>query len=296
MIENRQLHYFITAAHFLHITRAAEALHIAQPALTRNIHQIEEELGVELFHREHKRISLTEAGEVFLVEAERTLQQMEHSIVAAQKAARGELGKLVIGYSSTAGMVVVPKLVSAFRKRCPGPTIVLNEITTGRLETALRNGNVDAALLYGPYTEGEFAVRILGVDHHIAVLPYNHRLAKCSRVNLRDLADDYFIIPSYASGGSRADEILEECRQAGFRPRTGREIVTSTLQTTLGLVSAGVGVSLIPNALRLFSRKGVVFRSIGKTHVPLHLNLLWRPQNISTVLQNFLSTVDDLRR
>lgn len=294
MIENRQLRYFVTAARLLHITRAAEALHIAQPALTRNIHQLEEELGVALFHRVHKRISLTEAGQTFLGEAERLLQQLEESATAAQKAARGELGRLVIGFVSTAGLVAVPKLIADFRNRYPGPRIVLKELESEELYEALRNGVVDVGLQYGPWEEGELSVRLLEADHFVAALPHDHRLATVDRVNLRDLADDFFVIPNRATGGPMTDAIVEECLLAGFRPRTGHEITTTTIQTTLGLVSANIGVSLIPSALWPFSRNGVVFRPIAKTRVSLHLNLLWRRQNTAAVLRNFLSTVDGM--
>ncbi len=238
MIENRQLRYFVTAARLLHITRAAEALHIAQPALTRNIHQLEEELGVALFHRVHKRISLTEAGQTFLGEAERLLQQLEESATAAQKAARGELGRLVIGFVSTAGLVAVPKLIADFRNRYPGPRIVLKELESEELYEALRNGVVDVGLQYGPWEEGELSVRLLEADHFVAALPHDHRLATVDRVNLRDLADDFFVIPNRATGGPMTDAIVEECLLAGFRPRTGHEITTTTIQTTLG---SGVG-------------------------------------------------------
>ncbi len=292
MIENRQLRYFVTAARLLHITRASEALHIAQPALTRNIHQLEEELGVALFHRVRKRISLTEAGQTFLVEAERLLEQLEESMIAAQKAARGELGRLVIGFVSTAGLVAVPQLIAAFRNRYPGPMIVLKELESEELDLALRNGTVDVGLQYGPHDEGELSVRLLEADRFVVALPHDHRLATADRVNLRDLADDYFVIPNRATGGPMTDAILEECSRAGFRPRTAHEITTTTVQTTLGLISASIGVSLIPSALWPFSRKGVVFRPICKNHVALHLNLLWRPQNTAAVLRNFLSTVD----
>lgn len=224
MIENRQLRYFVTAARLLHITRAAEALHIAQPALTRNIHQLEEELGVALFHRVHKRISLTEAGQTFLGEAERLLQQLEESATAAQKAARGELGRLVIGFVSTAGLVAVPKLIADFRNRYPGPRIVLKELESEELYEALRNGVVDVGLQYGPWEEGELSVRLLEADHFVAALPHDHRLATVDRVNLRDLADDFFVIPNRATGGPMTDAIVEECLLAGFRPRTGHDV------------------------------------------------------------------------
>jgi DNA-binding transcriptional LysR family regulator len=293
MIENRQLRYFITAAHLLHFTRAAETLHIAQPALTRNIRQIEEELGVDLFVRAHKRVTLTDAGEAFLVEAERTLQQLDNSVAVAQRAARGELGKLSIGYSATAGIIAVPELVSAFRRRYPASKIVLNEVSAGRLDTALRKGDVDVALLYGSSIPKEFAYHCLKMDRHIVALPENHRLTARASVDLIDLANDRFILPSRTAGGPRAEEILEECRYAGFIPRAGQEIATSTVQTTLGLISAGIGVSLIPSSLQIFSRAGVVYRPLRKTRVRLRLNLIWRPQNVSAVLRSFLSTCID---
>lgn len=290
MIENRQLRFFVVAAQYMNITQAARALYITQPALTRNIHQIEEELGLALFHRAHKRISLTEAGECFLAEAKLTLQQLDHSIVAAQKASRGELGKLIIGYTSTAGLVAVPRLVSAFRKRYPGPMIVLQELDSAGLETALRRGSIDVALLYGSVAGEDYVVKLLQSDRFMVAMPRSHRLVRHPRVKLLDFADDNFIMPSYSTGGAVAEEIMEECRHAGFHPQTAHEIVTATVQSTLGLVSAGMGVSLIPSALRPFSRRGVVFRSIGQTRVGLHLNLQWRRQSESVVLRNFLAT------
>ncbi len=127
MIENRQLKYFVVAARYMNITRAAEALHLSQPALTRNIHQLEDQLRVSLFRRAGRRITLTEAGECLLAEAQSMLLQLDRSIIATQKASRGELGKLVIGCTSAAGLVGVPMLVKRFRERHPGPMIILQE-------------------------------------------------------------------------------------------------------------------------------------------------------------------------
>jgi len=289
MIENRQLRYFVAAARELHITRAAEALHIAQPALTQNIHQLEGELGVALFHRIRKRISLTEAGHVFLAEAERSLNQLELAVRSAQKTARGELGKLAIGFTSIAGLIFVPKLVSDFRKRYPGPMIVLREMGAADQEAALRNDSIDVGVSYGPQKAGEFSVRQLQPDRLIVALPRTHRLARRSRVDLGDLASDRFILPSQETAGALAGAISEECRHAGFLPETGHEIITATVQTTLGLVSAGLGVSLLPGAVRPFSRKGVVFRPLTRPRVNISLKVLWRPRDTSPVLLNLLA-------
>ena len=128
MIEKRHLRYFTILGRTLHMTRAAELLHIAQPALTQNIQQLEEELGILLIKRTGKKLSLTDAGHVFLVEAERSLQQFELAKVAAQKAARGEVGQLAIGFGSTAGVQVVPNMVRKFRENFPDVTVELKEM------------------------------------------------------------------------------------------------------------------------------------------------------------------------
>ena len=187
MIENRQLRYFSAAARELHITRAAEALHIAQPALTQNIRQLEAELGVELFHRVRKRISLTEAGQVFLAEAERSLNNLELAVRSVQRTARGELGRLTLGFTSMAGLILVPRLVRDFRRRYPGPMLVLREMGATDQETALRGDGIDLGISYGaPQTTG-LSVRQMPPDRLIAALPQRHRLARQSRIDLRDL-------------------------------------------------------------------------------------------------------------
>lgn len=291
MIEHRQLRFFIVAAQYMNITKAAKALFLTQPALTRNIHQIEEELGVPLFRRAHRRISLTEAGECFLAEAKLTLQQLDHSITAAQKASRGELGKLIIGCTSMAGLVGVPRLVQRFRERFPGPMIVLQELDSAGLEPALRRGTIDVALLYGSLTGEDYGVKLLREDRFMIAVPQNHRLAKQRRVKLLDFANETFIMPRYSVGDTATSEILAECHRAGFHPQSTQSILATSAQSSLGLVSVGIGVLLIPSALRPFSRKGVVFRAIGKTSVSLRLNLQWRRQDESVVLRNLLATV-----
>jgi DNA-binding transcriptional LysR family regulator len=289
MIENRQLRYFIAAAHELHITRAAESLHIAQPALTQNIRQLEAELGVTLFHRIRKRISLTEAGHLFLAEAERSLNHLELAVRSVQKTARGELGKLAIGFTSMAGLILVPKLVSEFRKRYPGPMIVLREMGAADQEDALRSESIDLGISYGPPKVGEFSLRQLQPDRLIAALPRAHRLARKARIDLGDLASDRFILPSQETAGALAGAVFEECRHAGFQPETGHEIITATVQTTLGLVSAGLGVSLLPGAAQPFYRKGVAFRPLVSPKVVISLKVQWRSRDTSPVLQNLLA-------
>jgi DNA-binding transcriptional LysR family regulator len=291
MIENRQLRYFVTAARLLHITRAAEVLHIAQPALTQNIRQLEQVMGVQLFHRIRKRVSLTEAGEVFCAEAERVLRQVEYAVLAAQKAARGEMGKLAIGFISTAGLILVPRIVSAFRRYYPNPIIQLYELRAAEVESELRNGMIDVGLLYGPPRDSEFAVRQLQADRLVVALPRSHRLSKQRTVDLQDLGGDHFILPTQENAGSLLDAILTECQHSNFRPKMDGEIKTATVQTTLGMVAAGIGVSIVPGGVQRFARNGVVFRPIRRAKVAVSLNLLWRSGDTAPVLQNLLRSL-----
>lgn len=138
MIENRHYRYFLEVARVLHMTRAAEHLNIAQPALTQNIQQLEAALGVPLFKRTGRRLTLTEAGHVFARSAEASLQLFQAAQLSAQRAARGEAGTLVLGFQSTAGLLIIPRLIQRFRAACPAVEIVLREMGSNAQRTALR--------------------------------------------------------------------------------------------------------------------------------------------------------------
>ena len=150
MIENRHLRYFLEVAKTLHVTRAAEGLHIAQPALTQNIQQLEQELGVKLFERQGRRLSLTEAGHVFVEEASNSLRTFEGAQLAAQRAARGEGGEIVIGFQSTAGLSLIPKLLKELGQRYPHIKVVLKEMGSSAQRSALRQREIDVGIMYAP--------------------------------------------------------------------------------------------------------------------------------------------------
>lgn len=289
MIENRHLAYFVAAARCLNITRAASSLRVAQPALTRAIHNLEAELGVQLFRRVKNRISLTESGSAFLVEAESTLRQLEYSVLTAQRAARGEVGKLEIGFISTAGLAVMPGLIQRFRRRYPGPMIVLHEMRAAEVEEALRNGRIDVGLSYGPMREREFLVRTLRPDRLLVALPSSHRLARAKEIELSELVDDLFILPSHQTAGTLVDALLAECRRAGFQPPIGNQIVTTTVTVTLGLISAALGVTITTENVWPYAPAGVVFRPIRNSKESIGLSVMCRLHDTSPVVQNLLA-------
>jgi len=290
MIETRHLAYFVAAARCMNITRAAASLRVAQPALTRAIHHLEGQLGVQLFHRVKNRISLTDAGVAFLADAETTLSQLENSVVTAQRASRGETGRLTIGFISTAGLAVMPGLVQRFRNRYPGPMIVLHEMGAADIESGLRNGSIDVGVSFGPTREREFLVRVLAPQRLLIALPAWHRLAGAKVIDLVEVKDEIFILPTYENAGTIFDAMLLECRRAGFQPRIGHHIVTTTALTTLGLTSAGLGVTLVPENVLPFAQKNVVLRPIRGSKITVGLGLMCRLHDRSSVVKNFLET------
>ena len=285
MLENRHLKYFLEVASLLHVTKAAERLHIAQPALTQNIQQLESELGVQLFHREGRRLTLTEAGRVFQAEAERSLRQFNHAQRAAQRAARGELGTLVLGFQSTAGLAVVPQLVQRFRGSYPDVEIIFSEMGTSAQKKALLAGEIDIGLMYTTRSE-EFAYRELIPEALVIALPENHRLASRDSIALKDLADETLILPSPTVSEVLYHAVLAECTESAFQPRKLQEVATA--QTALGLVSARFGVAVLPGSVRVLARKGVVFRPIRNSRIQVQLALMWPKENASPIIPNLL--------
>jgi DNA-binding transcriptional LysR family regulator len=288
MLENRHLRYFIEVARSLHVTRAAERLHIAQPALTQNIHQLESELGVELFHRESRHLRLTEAGQIFLAEAELSLRQFAHAQRAAQRAARGEAGTLVLAFQSTAGLSVVPNLLQNFRTEFPDVEVTLIESGSTAQKLALKSGEVDIGLMYALPDAG-FAYRELKPESLLIALPEAHPLAASDSVALAELMQEVFILPSNSVAEALHHAVMTECAQAGFQPKRVQEI--TTVQTALGLVSARFGVSILPASVQVLLRRGVVLRPIRDSRIQVRLTCLWMKDSRSAILANLLERI-----
>lgn len=286
MIEYRHLRYFVVLARTLHMTRASEQLHLAQPSLSQNIQQLEEELGTTLIRRTGHKLSLTAAGEVFRVEAQKSLQQFELAKVAAQKAGRGELGEIALGFSSTAGIQVIPRLVSAFREKFPEVRIRLREMGTDAQLAALRSGDIDLAIAY-VLPDPEFQYREMTPESLVAILPASHPHAAEESVSIKELAADAFILPSKNVAANVRDAILAECAEEGFLPKSIEE--TSTAQTALGLVAAGLGVSILPASVRKLAREGIVILPIRNARIEVRLLALWKLDEVSPSVQNFLN-------
>ena len=285
-MELRHLRYFVVVAEELNITRAAKLLQMAQPPLSQQIHQLEEELGVTLFHRSKRRIELTDAGQVFLEEARRTLVQAEHARRMAQRAQRSEIGRLVMGFVSEATYDLLPSMLQAYRARFPQVEIVLREMTTMQQVQALQKGSIHLGQLRPPIPETGLSLQIVRQEPFIMVLPPTTRFVPDERLPLSALSEEAFVLFPRAISPGVHDQVISLCNQAGFSPTIVQE--ATELHTILGLVAVGIGVSLLPASARLLRSQGVVYRVLPQTGTRASTALAWRQDARSSVLFTFL--------
>ncbi len=290
-MELRHLRYFVMVAEELHFGRAAARLQMTQQPLSQQIYQLEAELGVSLFRRTKRRIQLTDAGEVFLKEAHQLLLQAEQSIEKARQAARGEVGRLSIGFSGFATYSVLPKVLQTFRERFPQVELNLEEMTTSVQIQALLKKQIDLGLMIPPVSDKSLLIELLLQEPLVVVLPETHLLAKESDLALSALADEPFIlVPRHLEPGYY-DQCISLFQQAGFSPKVVQK--ASQKQTILGLVSAGMGVSLAPASIRNICRMGVVYTNLS-TPTKVYLAAVWQQEETSSVLQTFLRVIREI--
>lgn len=289
-IELRHLHYFIAVAEELNFGRAAERLHIAQPPLTRQIHQLEKELGVELFHRTTRRIELTEAGQVYLPEARRVLAQVQEGATLAQLASRGEVGRVVVGFEGSSAYDIVPLAVKAFREQFPRVSLIVREMTTGDQVKALHEGHISVGFVVPPLSETQdLIVETVLREPLLVALPQDHPQAQRSTVDLVTLKDETFIVCPRHHKCGLYDHLISICRQRGFSPRLTQE--TDEVQSILGFVAAGLGVALLPASVKHLQRSQVVYRTLHPLTEELELAIAWRRENPSPMVPVFLEIV-----
>ncbi|OWK33582.1 LysR family transcriptional regulator [Sphingomonas dokdonensis] len=295
-MELRHLRYALAIAEERHFTRAAARLGIGQPPLSQQIKQLEQELGVQLFHRLTRGVELTDAGKAFMPLAQAAVTAAEQAAQAAKRAARGEIGALTIGFTSSASFnPLVPRIIGRFRERHPDLTIRLVEQTTVRLLEAMADGGLDVAFLRPALgeTDGLVTRRLPDEDLWVA-LPARHRLAGRTSVALVDLAGDPFILYPRANGRLLYDSIIAACRNAGFSPRIAQE--APQMASTVNLVAAGVGVALVPESMRQLHAQGVTYARISGDGPKAQLVVAHRRDGpLPPAVRNFMScvTADD---
>jgi DNA-binding transcriptional LysR family regulator len=270
----------------LNFTRAASRLKMAQPPLSIQMRQLEAELGVELFDRSRRAIRLTDAGHALLPEAQRLLNQLDETAAMVQRVGSGAVGSLAIGFIPSATNSVLPPLLRSFGAWAPHVELYLREMTPDDIVRAVTEDHIDVGFLYLPIENSELEVCVVYGEPLVAVIPSNHRLAGRSRIAVRELARDRFILPTRHVVSSLHAEILAVCERAGFTPAAVQKEVW-LMQTVLGLVAAGIGVALEPASVRNLRRSGVVYLPLWDAS-ELALAAVWRREHNSAVLREFL--------
>jgi LysR family transcriptional regulator, benzoate and cis,cis-muconate-responsive activator of ben and cat genes len=288
----RHLRYFVAVAEELSFTRAAERLHIAQPPLSQQVRQLEEELGVTLLERGARPLRLTEAGLVLLDRARSLLATLEVAVADTRRAGRGQTGKLAVGFAGSAMYVILPDVIGAFRDACPDVELVLDEMLASEIAEALRQRRIDVGFARPPLSQEEaFAQYLLLEEPYVAALPKRHAFAGRVEVALAQLADEPFVAYPANPGPSVTDLVISACKAAGFVPRIVQEVLH--LQTAVSLVAAGVGVTLVPlAAAQGQSRRGVTYITLSPPAPMAPLAVVWRDGDASPSLRRFLGILE----
>ncbi len=277
-MELRHLRYFEAVARHSHVTRAAGELHIAQPALSKQVSQLEQELGVALFDRVGRNVRLTEAGEALLPHARAVLAQIDAARAEMAERIGLRRGRARIGTPPTVGTQLLPRALSAFNKHYPGIEIQLYESGIQTLLELLESGLADIAIATEPVDDPSLTVMPLFREELVVALHREHRLANRTSVALADLHDASWILSP--SNYELREATIAACKRAGFRPRVVLD--GGEMDTLIRLVAAGVGVALLPSlAIQNTCCEMAVLR-VSDQKIERSLALVWRSDRVAS--------------
>ncbi|KQZ39560.1 LysR family transcriptional regulator [Duganella sp. Root1480D1] len=288
-MELRHLRYFVAVAEELSFTRAAERLHIGQPPLSQQIQALEAEVGARLFDRSKRWVRLTEAGKLFLEDARAILAQSERAAERARRAQRGEAGELRVGFTfSTPFTPLFARTIRRYRQLYPDVALTLHEMTTLHQIDALEARKIDLGFVRPPEVAlpEHLALTTLRRDALLLVLSSDSPLARKRKIKVADLAELPWVMYPKESGVGINHAILSMCRAAGFVPQVAME--AGEAATIIGLVAAGIGVSVLPSPFQSMHLEGVVFRPLDDTGAVTSLQLAQRRGDGGALVEAFV--------
>jgi DNA-binding transcriptional LysR family regulator len=292
-MELRHLRYFVAVAENLNFTKAAAKLHLAQPSLTRQIHNLEEEIGVRLLNRSKSQVALTEEGRSFLVDARRVLALATESVQAVQRLSRGETGQLNIAYSSNFNFELLPETLSTFRLAFPHIALNLFDMTPAEQLRALEVRKIDLGFvgLRPPASTGGLQWQSIARHRTVVVLPAKHSLASKRLVKLGELKTMFFVGMSEKTHPGFRDWLCETCQPAGFTPRILQDAELEPALMTF--VAEGLGVTLAREHIKTLPHPGVAIRPLAPA-VKTDYYIAWNRDNDSRALQQYVEIVKSL--
>ena len=289
-MELRHLRYFVAVAEHLNFTKAAAKLHLAQPSLTRQIHNLEEEIGVRLLNRTKSHVALTEGGRSFLTDARRILALATESILAVQRLGRGETGELNIAYLPNFDFELLPETLRAFRQAFPHIALNLFDMPPAEQFRALDARKIDLGFVGLPPPAAANALHWESIARHrtVVVLPAKHRLARKRQVSLAELETMFFVGMSERTHPGFRNWLNHVCQQVGFTPRVLQDAELEAALMTF--VAEGLGVSLAREHIKKLPHPGVVFRPLVP---PIHSDycIAWNPANELRALHQYIEIV-----
>ncbi|MEO1286625.1 MAG: LysR substrate-binding domain-containing protein [Chloroflexota bacterium] len=285
-MELRHLRYFVAVAEEMNFRRAAKKLNMTQPPLSQQIQQLEQELDCKLFIRRGRSIELTDAGNVFLKEAQAILASVTEAIEKTRRTSLGQMGILHIGFVESAVHHGLPEILKKFRIAYPDVEVGLKRLTSNQQLNALMENSIDVGFcrLHPEELSDNLKADVIIQEPICAVLPLSHYLASEAKISLKQLASDDFILFPEALGTSLHRHIMNACQQAGFKPNITQEATQFT--TIVGLVATDMGVSVLPASVRAFPHHKVRYIALSDgANVPI--SIVRHEYNHSAVCQQF---------
>ncbi len=288
-MELRQLRYFLMLANELHFKRAAEKLFIVQPALTKQIQDLEAELGIILFDRNKRNVKLSVAGEFFRNEVSKVFEGLEKAKNEVKQVETGKKGEVKIGYVGSCIHTFLPDLLAKLNENFPEIHTYLSEMTSASQLLAIQKGELDVAFLRNPPLNKRFNQRLVFQENFALVLPKDHFLNETNFESMSQVANEKFILPTKSDGEIYHQLQWSICEDAGFLPQIAHETVHG--HTTLKLVESGLGISLIPISFSTVTNAAIKFIELKNILQKAEITALWNPQNPNPSLRRFLEMI-----
>jgi len=291
-MELRLVRYFIAVAEYLNFSRAAQQLHIAQPPLSRQIRQLEDELGVQLFTRNKRHVELTKAGQAFLEEARKLVVQAGHATEAARHAQKGESGVVRIGIASGLGGVV-SHVVMEHNKRYPAIDLQCKDIFSNRQNDAICRGEIDVGFMRPPVDLVHLSSELLYEEKLVVILPRSHRLAKFKSLKLKDVADEPLIIFNREFSSGLYDKILGLFNRRGLTPHLAVTQVEAHEEAGAIMVASGRAIFIGAGAIvtRMVSGIDLVSVELNEREAKIEVYVAWRKSEDAAPVFALLETV-----
>jgi DNA-binding transcriptional LysR family regulator len=286
-VELRHLRYFVAVAEQLHFRHAAELVHVAQPALSHQIRQLEEEIGVTLFERSRHKVRLTPAGKAFYENAQNILKKANEAVAEARKVEHGDAGTIRIGFVSTAAITILPDAIKQLQREVPSAEIEMRELEAGEQIDGLYREHLDIGFLHTKLAEHVLETMVIARERLILAVPEICKEARSRRINLKNLASWTAIMPVQHTSSGFYEHVQMAYQMAGVMPEKIHH--TRLLMTGLLLVGAGLGVSIVPESFKSIHVKGVVYKELLIEPPMCELVAAWRRDNRSPLLRRFLA-------